>query len=454
LTTIGQLAALEPRHDSSFGSSSTEFFNSPPQNNAGPSNTQFGLSKVSKSSQSAEQLQQRSEPLQPRSFSFVLTQNRLRVLDARVELWIYIKNALKSSEITGLNDQSPYGTLQMLQLNIGKEIKVVIEEVESLGDQAVVNGEKHQAEVAYTRLIKTSDRLNDPDFGCICPLLRKMVGFYERYNEPFQAKEILRRLSEEKSPLATRYDPYRLLANAYQETSKQIAKILQGLNLGATRLNVETPCPPFHCALQDQTPKDVLNIMAEHNDIPDILRRQNIHVAIEAGREDLIDNLVNSGTGSVVNARDVFRRTPLHLATQFGCTSAFDALVMAGADRKSRDASGQTILELAARVGSPKMVATLLDKTIAGASADVNDAVFFNTSTPLQAAAEEGHTGVVDILLDYGAKVSKVRQYDGKTAAQIALERGYPGIADRLIARERSSVDPMLCLFGPDGLCG
>ena len=100
------------------------------------------------------------------------------------------------------------------------------------------------------------------------------------------------------------------------------------------------------------------------------------------------------------------------------------------------------------------MVIALLDNRISGASADVNDIISYNTSTPLQAAAEEGHGEVVDILLDRGAKVSQVRQYDGKTAAQLALERGHPDIAnriDRLMPRE--TVDPMFCTFGPDEMC-
>jgi ankyrin repeat protein len=112
------------------------------------------------------------------------------------------------------------------------------------------------------------------------------------------------------------------------------------------------------------------------------------------------------------------------------------------------------MLEMAARGGLSDMVVALLDDRISGARADVNGGVFYNTSTPLQAAAEEGHGDVVDILLDRGAKVSEVREHDGKTAAQIALERGHANIADRidrLIPRE--TVDPMLCSFGPDDMC-
>jgi hypothetical protein len=379
------------------------------------------------------------------------------MLDKIVEIWMYLQNALKFLELTGHKDQGLYDTVHVLQISIiGGEIKSTMSQVEYLGDQAAVNGDKFQAEAAYTRLVKAWDRLGDPGFICIRPLLTKMSEFYEKNDEPFQAKEILRRLSEEKSTSPARHDSCKLLANYYQEISCQMAKIFEGLSLDGTSLNSKTPCPAFHCALQDQVPEDVLNIMSESSDIPDILRRQNIHVAIEAGRENLIGTLIQIGPGLGVNVddRDAFFRTPLHLATQLRRCIAFDALVAAGADRKARDATGRTTLEMAARAGSPKMVIALLDDGINGASADVNDGVFYNTSTPLQAAAEEGHGEVVDILLDRGAKVSQVREYDRKTAAQLALERGYQDIADRidrLITRE--TVDPMLCSFGPDEMC-
>jgi hypothetical protein len=376
------------------------------------------------------------------------------MLDKSVEIWTYLQKALKSLELTGYKDQGLYNTYHMLQTSIiGGEIKFTMGQIESLGDQAAVSGDKYQAEVAYTRLIKAWDRLGDPGFMCIRPLLTKISEFFEKNDEPFQAKEILRRLSEEKSTSPARHDSCRLLANSYQEISSQMAKIFEGLSLDATPLNSKTPCPAFHCALQDQVPEEVLKIMSDSGNTADILRRQNIHVAIEAGRETLIDGLIEirPGLGVNVDDRDAFLRTPLHLATQLKRFKAFDALVTAGADRTARDVTGRTTLEMAARGGSSKMVMALLDNRISGASADVNGGVFYNTSTPLQAAAEEGHGEVVDILLDRGAKVSQVREHDGKTAAQLAMERGHAEIADRLMPRE--TVDPMLCSFGPDEMC-
>lgn len=376
------------------------------------------------------------------------------MLDKSVAAWTYLQEVLKSLKLTGCKDQGLYNTLRMLQINIiGGQIKSIMDQIESLGDQAAVHGEKFQAEAAYTRLIKAWDRLEDPGFICIRPLLEKMSEFYKKNNEPFQAKEILRRLSEEESASPARHDSCRLLANSYQQISFELAKIFEGLSLDIIPLNSKTPCPAFHCALQDQVPEEVLNILSESSNTPDILHRQNIHVAIEAGRETVIGNLIEFRPGLVVNVddRDAFSRTPLHLATQLRRSKAFDALVTAGADRKARDVTGRTTLEMAARGGSSKMVMALLDSRISGASADVNDGVFYNTSTPLQAAAEEGHGEVVDILLDRGAKISQVRQYDGKTAAQLALERGHADIADRIDRRE--TVDPMFCSFGPDEMC-
>jgi ankyrin repeat protein len=371
-----------------------------------------------------------------------------------VEIWTYLRSAVKSMELTGYKDQGLYCPVRMLQINvIGGEIKSIMSKIDSLGDQAASSGDKFQAETAYRRLIDAWDRLEDPGFMCINPLLTKISEFYAKNNEPFQAKKILRRLFEDTSTPLAGYDSRRLLANSYQEMSCQIAEIFESLSLDETTFSSKTPCPAFHFAIQDQVPEDILNIMSESGNTQDILLRGNIHVAIEAGRDALIDNIIKcrSGLGLNVDDRDAFRRTPLHLATQLKRCTAFDALVIAGADRTARDATGRTILETASRSGSSKMVIALLDDRINDASADVNDRVFYNTSTPLQAAAEEGHGEIVDILLGHGAKVSKVRQYDGKTAAQLAWERGHTDIADRINRlMPRDTVDPMLCSFGLD----
>jgi ankyrin repeat protein len=358
---------------------------------------------------------------------------------------LYLQHTLKTPEKTGLKKQVAYGSLQMLHRNIGRNVKSTMEDIEFLAD---FSDEKYQAEVAYNRLMKATDRLNDPDFFPTRPLLIKMVAFYERNDEPFQAEEIWRRLAEERPTCMTRYDFTRIL-DSYQKTSCHMSEMLQSLNLSGTPLNDETPCPPFHRALQHEVPENILNMMSASSDIPDILLRQNMHVAIEAGREDLIDGLIESRAGSGVDTRDAFSRTPLQVAAQLRRSSAFKALAIAGADRKARDVTGRTTLEMAARAGCPIMVSTLLDDKIKGPRADVNDEVSWNTSTPLQAAAEEGHSEVVDILLERGAQVAQVRLHDGKTAAQLASESGHRNIAERLLAK----VDPMLCSFGPDEMC-
>lgn len=196
------------------------------------------------------------------------------MLDKSVEIWTYLQKPLESLELTGYKDQGLYNTYRMLQISIiGEKIKSNIGQIESLGDQAAANGDKFQAEVAYTRLIKACDRLGDPGFICIRPLLTKTSEFFRKNDEPIQAKEILRRLSEEKSTSPARHDSCRLLASSYQEISSQMAKIFDGLSLDTTPLNSKTPCPAFHCALQDQVPEEVLKILSDSSNTPDILRR-------------------------------------------------------------------------------------------------------------------------------------------------------------------------------------
>jgi ankyrin repeat protein len=64
-------------------------------------------------------------------------------------------------------------------------------------------------------------------------------------------------------------------------------------------------------------------------------------------------------------------------------------------------------------------------------TADIKAIPSYKQSTPLQAAAQEGHDNVVDILLEAGARASDIR-HDGKTAHELAKERGHHGIVRRL----------------------
>jgi ankyrin repeat protein len=86
---------------------------------------------------------------------------------------------------------------------------------------------------------------------------------------------------------------------------------------------------------------------------------------------------------------------------------------------------------MGARAGCPIIVKELLTIGYNIEAADIEAPLSFGQSTPLQAAAEEGHGDVVGILLSHGAKAS-IPRHDGKTAAMLALGREHFDLERRL----------------------
>jgi hypothetical protein len=370
----------------------------------------------------------------------------LRRLDVMVTSWLYNKTILQKLEEE--NQDHRLCAFQILHLD---EIKSIVEKVEAFGDKADYNGNLSQAEVAYTRLIKTWNRVGDRDR--VNSLLLKLAKLHARNDDNIEAEEILRQLpTDDQVTIAGRDQWKMMVVDCYTRTSQKISELYQGseryqsIDRGETGLNVKTPCPPFHRAIQHQMPGDVLStLVSNHGDLPDIYRRRSIHIAIEADREDMVEKLVQLMPRSV-HTRDSFQRTPLQLAVQGQCehtrlrnlstsicsrACACKFLMAAGADRNSRDAVGCTTLTMGARAGCPIIVKELLTSGHNIEAADVGAPLSFGQSTPLQAAAEEGHGDVVGILLSHGAKAS-VPRHDGKTAAMLASERGHFNLERRL----------------------
>lgn len=330
-------------------------------------------------------------------------------------------------------------------MSIENNIAANILEIQALADEADRKGKSVQAEIAYRRVADALDYLDNPGRYNANSFWMKLALFYQRRNDKIQAERIFRRLSNLPSTASERQDYCRLVATSFVEASSEISKSLECLNLEGTTLNLETPCPPFQRALQHQMPEDVLDAISEISDLPDIIQRRNVHVAIEAGSDRQVANLLESISSANIDDRDAFSRTSLYVAAQLGQVSASLALIAKGADRSTRDARGHTTLEIAARGGSAHIVGALIgDGFGSGNVADVNCPVAYNGSTPLQAAAEEGHGEVVGILLEHGAFVSAIRQHDGKTAAQLARTGGHQYLADYLDRVSAEEVDPML----------
>lgn len=119
--------------------------------------------------------------------------------------------------------------------------------------------------------------------------------------------------------------------------------------------------------------------------------------------------------------------TALHFPAFFGGADVAEALVDAGADVEavSRNEMGARPLHSAA-AGRHLDVSRLLVE----GGANVN-AVQHGGYVPLHQAAQHGDVELAELLLAAGADLD-IRLDDGRTAADLALEAGHGGLAERL----------------------
>ncbi|MEM9301905.1 MAG: ankyrin repeat domain-containing protein [Pseudomonadota bacterium] len=119
-----------------------------------------------------------------------------------------------------------------------------------------------------------------------------------------------------------------------------------------------------------------------------------LHLAAFAGRVDVIRHLAGAGADIAAVSANPMANEPLHAALAGACApEAVGALLAAGADANA----------------------------VAGAGI-----------TPLHLAASRGSDAAVDVLLAAGARVAAME--DGRTPADLATERGFPALGQRLAA--------------------
>ena len=118
------------------------------------------------------------------------------------------------------------------------------------------------------------------------------------------------------------------------------------------------------------------------------------------------------------------------LALEAADLAAIDALLTAGADINARDQHGQTALMNAATNGQVEVVRLLADR-----GADLNHRAKYGL-TAVMLAVVRGHADVVRILVEAGADLtlrgSGAPGFDGKTAADLARDRGEAALLDLL----------------------
>ncbi|TMC76366.1 MAG: ankyrin repeat domain-containing protein [Chloroflexi bacterium] len=157
-----------------------------------------------------------------------------------------------------------------------------------------------------------------------------------------------------------------------------------------------------------------------------------------------------AAAGDLARVRDLIEReraqanavspdgySPLGLAAFFRRSDVAAYLLDRGADPRAASRQGgftplHSAVATDAAPTDPQLVRKLLD---AGADPNAKSA---SGGTPLHTAAFTGDGAILDLLLARGADAS-IKNAQGKTAADIARERGHPGMArvleDRLAQR-------------------
>lgn len=129
-----------------------------------------------------------------------------------------------------------------------------------------------------------------------------------------------------------------------------------------------------------------------------------------------------------VDMVDANGNTALMLASFNGHKAIVKLLLKANADVNKRNPAGRTALMFAATIDTPATVKLLLES-----GAEVNAYDGEEQWTPLMFAAGEGHTAVVDILLDHKANPKWI-DTDNDSAADFAQKRGHTELAKKLQA--------------------
>lgn len=169
-------------------------------------------------------------------------------------------------------------------------------------------------------------------------------------------------------------------------------------------------------------------------------------VAIETGREDAVNMLLDYGAG--VNARPRMRttRTALQYAVELGNTDIVSLLLSRGADVNSSASShgGATALQFAAMSGNCNMVQDLLDL---GAQLDALPSRI-DGMWPLEGAAANGRLDMIRYLWELNARAVAVGEFPNGfserhclRAMNFARENGHTGCRDLISGLSGISVD-------------
>jgi ankyrin repeat protein len=160
-------------------------------------------------------------------------------------------------------------------------------------------------------------------------------------------------------------------------------------------------------------------MMEEHSDIMELL----IHNGVDVDQSDTETGL-----------------TPLHHAVAQARPKYVDRLLVAGCDLNARDNHGMTAIMLASQEGELEIVAMLVQEAKfpedeARRGLEIVDVRDKSKWTPLHYAAHRGELEIAEYLLEEGDANQHMKDKNGFTASQVALQEGFGELTAYLDAK-------------------
>jgi ankyrin repeat protein len=154
-----------------------------------------------------------------------------------------------------------------------------------------------------------------------------------------------------------------------------------------------------------------------------------IHEAAATGAQERLEQILQMDP-SAINSYSVDGWTPLHLAVFFGRVNIVHLLHSKGADLNAVSKSDERVKPLHSALANPNNAAVAQLLIDYGADVNATQALGY---TPLHYAASYGLEGIVRNLLSHSVD-RKARTIEGKTAQDLAIEKGHAAVADLLKA--------------------